>query len=97
VSDGRPLVIVGDALLDRDVSGRVERLSPDAPVPVVDEGEIRSRPGGAGLAAVLAAADGRAVTLVTALSSDEAGDELRAMLAGRGIEVADVGLDGPTP
>jgi D-beta-D-heptose 7-phosphate kinase / D-beta-D-heptose 1-phosphate adenosyltransferase len=97
VTDGRPLVVVGDVLLDRDVSGRVERLSPDAPVPVVDEGEIRSRPGGAGLAAVLAAADGRAVTLVTALSADAAGDELRAMLAERGIEVADLGLDAPTP
>src|SRR5690349_17104630 len=42
-------------------------------------------------------ARGRAVTLVTALSADDAGDELRAMLAERGIEVADVGLDGPTP
>jgi rfaE bifunctional protein nucleotidyltransferase chain/domain/rfaE bifunctional protein kinase chain/domain len=97
VTDGRPLVVVGDVLLDRDVSGRVERLSPDAPVPVVDEGEIRSRPGGAGLAAVLAAADGRAVTLVTALSADAAGDELRAMLAERGVEVADLGRDGATP
>ena len=52
---GRPLVVVGDALLDRDVSGRVERLSPDAPVPVVDEEAVRSRPGrrgpGAGAAA----------------------------------------------
>ena len=31
----RPLVVVGDALLDRDVTGRADRLSPDAPVPVV--------------------------------------------------------------
>jgi len=49
VTDGRPLVVVGDVLLDRDVRGRVERLSPDAPVPVVDEEAVRSRPGGAGL------------------------------------------------
>jgi D-beta-D-heptose 7-phosphate kinase / D-beta-D-heptose 1-phosphate adenosyltransferase len=93
----RPLVVVGDTLMDRDVSGRVERLSPDAPVPVVDEEAIRSRPGGAGLAALLAAADGRPVTLVTALAEDVAGGELGAMLADRGIEVADLGLDGPTP
>ena len=54
-----PLVVVGDALLDRDLEGTVERLSPDAPVPVVDAPVTRSRPGGAGLAALLAARDGR--------------------------------------
>jgi D-beta-D-heptose 7-phosphate kinase/D-beta-D-heptose 1-phosphate adenosyltransferase len=96
VSD-RPLVVVGDVLLDRDVSGRVERLSPDAPVPVVDEAATASRPGGAGLAALLAASDGRAVTLVTALADDAPAAELRAMLAERGIDVADLGLDGATP
>jgi D-beta-D-heptose 7-phosphate kinase / D-beta-D-heptose 1-phosphate adenosyltransferase len=97
VSDRRPLVVVGDVLLDRDVSGRVERLSPDAPVPVVDESATVSRPGGAGLAALLAASDGRAVTLVTALAGDAPAAELRAMLEARGIAVADLGLDGATP
>ena len=97
MTDGRPLVVVGDVLLDRDVRGRVERLSPDAPVPVVDEEAVRSRPGGAGLAALLAAADGRPVTLVTALAGDPAAAELRAMLAERGIEVAELPLEGATP
>jgi D-beta-D-heptose 7-phosphate kinase / D-beta-D-heptose 1-phosphate adenosyltransferase len=92
-----PLVVVGDTLLDRDVVGAVERLSPDAPVPVVDERDVRSRPGGAGLAAVLAAADGRPVTLVTALARDAAGDELRALLERRGVEIVDLGLEGTTP
>jgi D-beta-D-heptose 7-phosphate kinase / D-beta-D-heptose 1-phosphate adenosyltransferase len=92
-----PLVVVGDALLDRDVVGVVERLSPDASVPVVDEEHVRSRPGGAGLAAVLAAADGRPVTLVTALGRDAAGAELRALLDERGVELIDLGLEGPTP
>ena len=64
----RPLVVVGDALLDRDLDGRVERLCPDAPVPVVDDPVGTSRPGGAGLAAALAAAGGRRVRLVTALA-----------------------------
>ena len=43
------LVVVGDALLDRDLDGRAERLAPDAPVPVVDAIEERPRPGGAAL------------------------------------------------
>lgn len=44
-------VVVGDVMLDRDLDGRAERLSPDAPVPVVDEVREHTRPGGAGLAA----------------------------------------------
>lgn len=94
---GRTLVVVGDALLDRDVEGRVERLCPDAPVPVFDEEERTSRPGGAGLAASLAADDGYRVVLVTALATDPAGRELAALLSEAGVEVVDLGLGGVTP
>jgi D-beta-D-heptose 7-phosphate kinase / D-beta-D-heptose 1-phosphate adenosyltransferase len=93
-----PLVVVGDALLDRDLDGRAERLAPDAPVPVVDDPAERRRPGGAALAATLAAvADRRQVTLVTALAGDRPGRELRALLERAGVEVVDLGLAGPTP
>jgi rfaE bifunctional protein nucleotidyltransferase chain/domain/rfaE bifunctional protein kinase chain/domain len=93
----RRLVVVGDALLDRDVEGHVERLCPDAPVPVVDETARYSRPGGAGLAASLAAADGHRVTLITALAEDPGGRELAALLAERGVEIVHLGLDCATP
>ncbi|MDP9399819.1 MAG: PfkB family carbohydrate kinase, partial [Actinomycetota bacterium] len=93
----RPLVVVGDALLDRDLEGTVERLAPDAPVPVVDQQELRSRPGGAALAAVLAAGSGREVRLVTALGRDAAGEELRLLLEEAGVQIVDLGLHGPTP
>jgi rfaE bifunctional protein nucleotidyltransferase chain/domain/rfaE bifunctional protein kinase chain/domain len=93
-----PLVVLGDALLDRDLDGRVERLAPDAPVAVVDEPEERARPGGAGLAAALAAREGgREVVLVTALARDRAGRELARLLARAGVRVVDLGLGGPTP
>jgi rfaE bifunctional protein nucleotidyltransferase chain/domain/rfaE bifunctional protein kinase chain/domain len=91
------LVVVGDALLDRDLDGRVERLSPEAPVPVLDDLRQRARPGGAGLAAALAAMDGREVILVTALSDDAAGRELSRLLDAAGVEVIDLGLEGATP
>ena len=91
------LVVVGDALLDRDLTGTVDRLCPDAPVPVVDSPVDVPRPGGAGLAALLAAADGRDVVLVTALAQDEPGRELAGLLAGAGVQVVDLGLDGATP
>jgi D-beta-D-heptose 7-phosphate kinase/D-beta-D-heptose 1-phosphate adenosyltransferase len=92
------LVVVGDALLDRDLDGRAERLAPDAPVPVVDDPAERRRPGGAALAATLAASfDGREVVLVTALAGDEAGSALRRLLELAGVEVVDLGLAGQTP
>ena len=89
-----PLVVVGDALLDRDLDGRAERLAPDAPVPVVDDPAERRRAGGAALAATLAASDGREVVLVTALAGDEAGVVLRGLLERAGVEVVDLGLAG---
>ncbi|MBL1084566.1 bifunctional heptose 7-phosphate kinase/heptose 1-phosphate adenyltransferase [Streptomyces actinomycinicus] len=88
-----PLVVVGDALLDHDLCGRAERLAPDAPVPVVHGTRRSSRPGGAALAACLAAADGRRVTLVTALGDDPASDTLRELLAGR-VGLVEVPLEG---
>lgn len=88
-----PLLVVGDALLDHDVCGRAERLAPDAPVPVVSGTRRTSRPGGAALAACLAAVDGRPVTLVTALGDDEASEELGRLLAGR-VRVVRLPLSG---
>jgi rfaE bifunctional protein nucleotidyltransferase chain/domain/rfaE bifunctional protein kinase chain/domain len=93
----RPLVVFGDALLDRDAVGRVERVCPDAPVPVVEDVRFAARPGGAGLAALLARRDGNDVVLVTALAADPAGLELRGLLESAGIEVIDVGRSGQTP
>ena len=90
-----PLVVVGDVLLDRDLVGRAERLAPDAPVPVVSDAQDRPRPGGAGLAALLAARDGRSVTLVCALGDDDAGRQVRGLLEGEGVRVLDLG-GGPT-
>jgi rfaE bifunctional protein nucleotidyltransferase chain/domain len=67
-------------------------------VPVVDDPAERRRPGGAALAATLAATlDGRAVVLITALAADEAGTTLRELLELAGVEVVDLGLAGPTP
>jgi rfaE bifunctional protein nucleotidyltransferase chain/domain/rfaE bifunctional protein kinase chain/domain len=93
----RPLVVVGDALLDRDLTGRADRLSPDAPVPVVSGLSEVDRPGGAGLAALLAAGDGGEVVLVTALGADPAGRRVAELLAAAGVRVVAGRLPGPTP
>ncbi|MEU3727770.1 D-beta-D-heptose 1-phosphate adenosyltransferase, partial [Streptomyces sp. NPDC031705] len=91
-----PLVVVGDVLLDRDVQGVVDRLAPDAPVPVVDVTADLSRPGGAGLAAALAARTGREVVLVTALGEDGASDRVREALRGR-VRLVELPLEGTLP
>ena len=92
-----PLLVVGDALLDVDLEGSATRLTPDAPVPVLDELREHPRPGGAALAATMAARDGHDVVLVTALGDDDAGRRLERLLGAEGVEVLRLPYDGPTP
>jgi rfaE bifunctional protein nucleotidyltransferase chain/domain/rfaE bifunctional protein kinase chain/domain len=75
------VVVVGDLLLDRDVDGTTERLCPDSAAPVLDVAAVRESPGGAGLAALLCAASGADVTLVTPVADDDAGRRLTELLA----------------
>lgn len=89
------ITIVGDVLLDQDLTGSIDRLSPDAPVPVVEIGEPQRRPGGAGLVAVLLRRDGHDVTLVTALGDDAAAGRLREGLDGVHLVAGRSGA--PTP
>ncbi|WP_127130169.1 PfkB family carbohydrate kinase [Georgenia sp. SYP-B2076] len=94
-ADRRPhVVVVGDVVLDSDVEGRVERLSPDAPVPVVDVTGTRASPGGAGLAALLAA-QGARVTLVAPLADDAASHQLADQLA-PSVTLVRLPHEGPT-
>jgi rfaE bifunctional protein nucleotidyltransferase chain/domain/rfaE bifunctional protein kinase chain/domain len=97
VTVARAVTVVGDALLDRDLDGAVERVAPDAPVPVVDHVEASVRAGGAALAATLARRAGARVHLVTAIGRDAAGAELGRLLAAAEVEVHDLGRAGPTP
>ncbi|OBI74868.1 PfkB family carbohydrate kinase [Mycobacterium sp. E740] len=91
-----PLVIVGDSMLDVDIEGSATRLSPEAPVPVVDAERIWQRPGGAGLAAVLAARQDRDVVLVTAVGGDADGQALTDLLTEAGVRVVGLKLSGAT-
>ncbi|MEV8517448.1 PfkB family carbohydrate kinase [Dactylosporangium sp. NPDC051484] len=92
-----PLVIVGDTILDRDIDGTAHRVSPDAPALVLDEQHTAERPGGAGLAALLAARDGVDVILVTAITDDPAGARLTKLLTTEGIQLCVIPASGHTP
>jgi D-beta-D-heptose 7-phosphate kinase/D-beta-D-heptose 1-phosphate adenosyltransferase len=89
------VTVVGDSLLDVDLTGTAERLSPDAPVPVVDISGTVDRAGGAGLVATMLARDRVDVTLVTALGDDDTGH--RVLDALTGVHVVVGRIDGPTP
>jgi rfaE bifunctional protein nucleotidyltransferase chain/domain/rfaE bifunctional protein kinase chain/domain len=89
------IVVVGDVILDVDLTGTATRLSPDAPVPVVDVASVRRRAGGAGLVARMLVQDGWPVSLVTVLADDDAGRQVEAALAGVRLVAGPSG--SPTP
>jgi rfaE bifunctional protein kinase chain/domain len=74
------VLVVGDIMLDRYWFGDVERISPEAPVPIVRVQREEYRLGGAGNVALNIAALGAQVTLLGVVGSDEAGRKLAAML-----------------
>lgn len=91
----KSLIVLGDSLLDVDIEGDATRLCPEAPVPVVDVRSRRLRPGGAGLAAILAARSVAEVVLVTATADDDGGRSLRRLLDPE-VEVVPMALRGET-
>jgi D-beta-D-heptose 7-phosphate kinase/D-beta-D-heptose 1-phosphate adenosyltransferase len=83
---GRRVAIVGDAMLDVYLRGDVERISPEAPVPVVRVRERKLALGGAANVAQNVAALGAACELVAAVGTDAAGATLCAMLTDIGAD-----------
>src|SRR5436189_60922 len=76
----RRIVVVGDAMLDVYLSGDAERISPEAPVPVVTVRARRTALGGAANVAANVAAIGAECRLVAVIGDDARGDSFRAEL-----------------
>lgn len=83
---GRRVVVVGDVMLDHFLFGRVQRLSPEAPVPIVEYDHDDYRPGGAANVAMNLAALGASVSLIGVVGDDEAAARLRQLLTEGGVE-----------
>jgi rfaE bifunctional protein kinase chain/domain len=83
--EGSRVLILGDVILDEYVWGQVQRISPEAPIPVVDVRERTYRPGGAAnVAANVAALGGRAF-LASVMGRDPSGEKLLAALTEKGV------------
>jgi rfaE bifunctional protein kinase chain/domain len=83
---GKRVLVAGDLMLDRYWQGEVDRISPEAPVPIVRKTGAFGVPGGAANTACNVAALGARVTLFGITGRDEAGAELRGILSKRGID-----------
>jgi D-beta-D-heptose 7-phosphate kinase/D-beta-D-heptose 1-phosphate adenosyltransferase len=77
------VLVVGDAMLDRYVFGQVDRVSPEAPVPVLSIDNELSEPGGAGNVVHNLCALGASVAFVSVVGDDQAGSELTGLIGGQ--------------
>jgi rfaE bifunctional protein kinase chain/domain len=81
------VAVVGDLVADEFISGRLSRVSREAPVLILEYDATEIVPGGAGNAAANVAALGGKVTLAAAAGRDEAGDRVVAALLERGVRL----------
>src|SRR5215213_3080357 len=90
---GRSILVVGDLMLDHFVIGRVDRISPEAPVPVVQFDHESYRLGGAANVAHNLAALGGKVEIAGVVGSDPEGTRLISALRTAGIGIGSVIAD----
>ncbi len=94
------VLVLGDFMLDEYIHGVVERISPEAPVPIVLEKEVRTVPGGAGNVVRNLRSLGVPVFMAGIIGTDESGRVLTESFAAMGIDEEGMGLietdDRPT-
>ena len=81
------VLVVGDVMFDAYLFGKIERMSPEAPVPVVSLTRKDERIGGAGNVACNAISLGAKAHIATAIGDDDAGEKMLSLLMTRGIGI----------
>jgi len=94
---GRRILVLGDLMLDRYLWGRVDRISPEAPVPVVEVERESMTLGGAGNVAANLRALGAQPVLVSVVGGDDDGTRLMDTLRERGVATDGVARDPSRP
>lgn len=87
------VLVVGDAMIDKYIFGHVSRISPEAPIPVVDVYRRESRLGGAANVALNIKALGAKPLLASVVGDDDEGHEFKQLLQANGIDATNVILD----
>lgn len=87
------VMVIGDVMIDRYISGNVERISPEAPLPVVDVNHKEDRLGGAANVALNVQNLGAEVILCSVLGDDDDAQAMQALLSEKGIIASGVLLD----
>lgn len=87
---GKKILVVGDVMLDRYITGSVSRISPEAPVPVVHVSKEESRPGGAANVALNIQSFGGRAIVAGIVGKDSSGVELAEILRADGIDTAGI-------
>ena len=91
------ILVVGDLILDRYITGDVERISPEGPIPVLNARHREDRLGGAGNVAANLRALGAEVEIIGVLGNDSKGRLLRGMLEELGVETSGCAIDASRP
>src|SRR5258706_14841923 len=94
---GRRILVLGDLMLDRYLWGRVDRISPEAPVPVVEVERESLTLGGAGNVAANLRALGAHPVLVGVVGEDDDGARLMEALTARGVATGGIVRDRSRP
>lgn len=94
---GKRILVVGDLMVDEYIFGTVDRISPEAPVPIVDVKEVRYKLGGAANVAANLSALGAVPSVVGVIGADQKAGMLKQMLKEIGAETKWVVTDGTRP
>lgn len=90
------LLVVGDMMMDKYIMGTVERISPEAPVPVLQQKKSMRKLGGAGNVIVNAKSLGAAVRAVGRIGGDAEGESFRTALDELGVDHRFLFAEGST-
>jgi len=91
------ILVIGDFMLDEYIEGKVERISPEAPVPVVDAKGVKVRPGGAANVVANVLSLGAKATALGVIGEDREGEVLKTLLKELGADVSGLFVEPSRP
>jgi D-glycero-beta-D-manno-heptose-7-phosphate kinase len=95
--EGKSILVIGDIMLDRFIWGKVSRISPEAPVPVVEVERESTMLGGAANVANNLVSLGSKALLCGVVGDDGPGEEVISKLKDMGVDIGGISIESPRP